>query len=523
MRPSPGPHRGAALWTGLLALAIGACDSESAPKSGPDPIEGLEQAREHELSRLRDRYARAVADHRERRCPRPVLRGEPLPGSAAVDMRAVLEGDEDTAPCLRLLDDLANKQPDWAGAILYDGLPTTQPALVRSGAYARAPGDPAAGTETVERVVATCAPLVERLRRAVAHGDACSPYRPGLECADDLLLRLRVARVVALSAHRRLAAGERRAAAELLLDGLRFGQDLTRGGACMLDAAVGVAMTETLVPVLELLLVMGDGDDTELWLQLQRELERLAASEPPPAALLRGEYETVMIEVFKQRLIDGPAGLRGGVCIDDRRALADVGLPAKPAPPEADAEPLADPLLVWMAYDRAYRFARDACDPEQPPRACVAGLKRTLARARALRRRDPAAYLKKRIGYLLPPGRAAAWAGQADSLAVQLEPERAWREQLLRYGRRHFYYAALRAAASWMHAAAGMQRCPRLSDLQLPAVQVQLENAYSGKQVAAMRLAPGQFAITPRSKPGRSSDQGQRPAVVLRCRRPAGD
>lgn len=522
MRSRPGPCRGVALWTGLLAFAIGACDSDSAKTTAGEPLAGLEQARAHELKRLRDRYARAVAESKQRRCPRPVLRGEPLAGSAAADMRAVLEGDEDTSPCLRLLDDLAKKQPAWAGAILHDGLPKTQPALVRCAAYARRPAA-AAGTETVERLVATCAPLVERLRRAVAHGDACTPYRSGLQCADDLLVRLRVARVVALTAHRLLAAGERRAAAELLLDGLRFGQDLTRGGACMLDAAMGVAMAEALVPVLELVLVMDDGAEPELWLQLQRELERLAASEPPPAALLRGEYETVLLEVFKPQLIEGTAGLRGGVCIHDRRALADAGLPAAAAPPAADAEPLSDPLLVWMAYDRAYRVAREACDPKQPPRACVEGLKRTVARAGTLRRRDPAAYLKKRIGYLLPPGRAAAWAERADALAAQLEPERAWREQLLRYSRRHFYYAALRAAASWLHTAAGMQRCPRLSDLQLPVVQVQLENAYSGKQVAAMRLAPGHFAITPRSRPGRSNDQDQRPAVVLRCSRPAGD
>lgn len=523
MRPSPGPHLTAALWIGLLALAGGGCESDSDRKTDTGPSAAPEQARARELKRLRDRYARAVADNRERSCPRPVLRGEPLPGSAAADMRAVLEGDAETRPCLELLDGLAEKEPGWAGAILHDGLPQTQPALVRCAAYARRPGAAAAGAETVERVVAACAPLVDRLRRAVGHGDACSPYRPGLECADDLLVRLRVARVVALTAHRLLAAGERRAAAELLLDGLRFGQDLTRGGACMLDAAMGVAMAEALVPVLELVLVMDDGADPALWLQLQRELERLAASEPPPAALLRGEYETVLLEVFKPQLIEGPAGLRGGVCIHDRSALADAGLPAAAAPPAAHSEPLSDPLLVWMAYDRAYRFAREACDPKQPPRACVEGLKRILARAGTLRRRDPAAYLKKRIGYLLPPGRAAAWAERADALAAQLEPERAWREMLSRYSRRHFYYAALRAAAAWLNTAAAMGRCPQLSDLQLPAVAAQLTNAYDGSRVEAIELASGHFALLRRPHAGQDTDQSRRPAVVVRCNRPAGD
>jgi len=301
---------------------------------------------QEEIQALEERLSREIGELRVRSCPRPILRGTPLPGTAAQDMVLVTEGGAGLAECYRFLDEF--------GSVLF-----TAPEAEQER-----------GTGLVNRFSEVCRLLPDAIARAVRHGDACSPYRPGVRALPDLRNMLR-----AFEAARQLAAlavldGRPGEAADRFLDLARFLQDLVRGGAPMVLAMLSTSMSrEVLVSDMGQLLARPDLGTGEVE-RIGREVGRLMASEPSLARIVAADTTWLAYEAGLPLLRgpgwEPPAGFSAG----HRMSLSDY---------EPD-------LLPWVAAtgEKGVIFAalmdldgrrREACPVRAAATECIEGLR----------------------------------------------------------------------------------------------------------------------------------------------------
>jgi hypothetical protein len=159
-----------------------------------------------------------VAETKTRTCKRPLLRGQPLPGTAADDLHALAAPTGDLAACDARLAKLGD---------------------IKAAAAAR--------DAKFMAIVQECGPRYEAaLVKAVSHEDACSPYQVGMLTAQSLTSTLRATRVLGVRAVDRAAAGDAAGGLWLVLDAMRFADDLARGHTTLLDLMVAVAATNNL-------------------------------------------------------------------------------------------------------------------------------------------------------------------------------------------------------------------------------------------------------------------------------------
>jgi hypothetical protein len=261
-------------------------------------------ADDEEIAAIAEDTTRMVLAAEAERCPRPVLRGEAVAGSGQPALRAILDGRPDHADCWTFLDRenervaaLVSTVEGWpADPDAVQPTPTGIPPLAE-GWLSVVMGSPVRATPVPleQEALAACGATVRAIRDSIAHEDVCGPY--GLTTSMDQLLLpvVRIARLFPLLARERIRAGDLRGAAEVLLDGIRFGHDLARGPASLLPAMISCAVIAIMVGQLQGLLAQDLGWNDETLVALQAQVETLVQTLPSSDRAARQDPWTVLV------------------------------------------------------------------------------------------------------------------------------------------------------------------------------------------------------------------------------------
>lgn len=322
---------------------------------------------DHLIGKVKAEAYQRFAHNQSASCERQVLRGEPLPGKAFADQYAVQECAEDTKPCLDLHRALSRDD-----VTLLDKF-VVRPAEVQNRYWGMSPLPKSSSKmdETVLGVVETCRPLIARIQRAVRHVDSCSLYLPGTNCNNTHQTQLWALRSLAASALAAAADGDDKRALEMILDGLRFSQDMVRGGVGLLAASASAAAASQTAPVLEAILNRKEPLPEELLNSVLGQLETLLNSEAHPSAMLQGEYLTTVAASLTQELYPDEKNLIGDVCFEP---FPKWKVFETRSPVGADARDAAN--LYWLVLDRCFSEYFAACPPSLSPSECQHGLKK---------------------------------------------------------------------------------------------------------------------------------------------------
>lgn len=432
---------------GTLCALPWACREDPAPPERVTPTEA---------QRLRAAIARLRAAQEAMRCPRPVLRGRPLPGSGEVALAAVAEGREH-ARCLDTVD--AGREALEAALFLtFEGLPAGWPR--RNPWLTLRPSDASAVPPAIEAVAAVCAPLVEDVREAVRYQDACSPYRPGRARPAPARLES-LALALAASARHRWAAEDDRAAAEILLDGLRLLDDLARGGARIEVQAAAVRARTPLAVTLEGLLDRPAPLGPSLPRQIEAELATLAATRPSPSASLRGLWASLLL---------------------------DIDLPGTDLPDDA--------LLPIAGLHLLAEQVATACPADAPAHRCVAALREADARLGELTRLD---------------GRSGALA---ESMVTFVGP---YADHLRQRALRDVVVPGLRTLATWRRVVEATGDCPRLDAFDVEPLRSARRDPFKDGLLKVVPHAEDRFLVSIDGWPDGDDLETAPPGVVLQC------
>jgi len=266
--------------------------------------------------------------NRTRSCPRPPLRGRALPGSADDDVLALIDRSGALAPCYRAV-------------VAHPGLAAE---LSDRATGAARPLDGLVSALTAE-VVSSCGAVVGALERAVGHGDACGVFLPGRRASNDLPGVALLSNAVIARARMLARAGAPLAAARVLLDLVRLGQDLVRGGGGMVEEVLATRLAEWVLPQLVVILE-SPGMDAGGLARLSGEVDGLLASEIDAASRGRAIYGGLGIEGLAPLL--GPPG-----AAEDRQGavLALLGAERLAADWEAGCPPGTAPRTCARRFD----------------------------------------------------------------------------------------------------------------------------------------------------------------------------
>ncbi|MBN1774696.1 MAG: hypothetical protein JXB32_25770 [Deltaproteobacteria bacterium] len=470
------PMRSTMLAAALLAAVSGAACRKSGASA---PL-----VSEAELQALKVKADGMLAEARARRCSRPVLRGEAVPGDAGAALREVLGGVPETRACLERLADGRNIEDLWR-------LDEDLPAAIRDrdGSTPRPLDTAAERAPELRETVAACAGLYERLQRAVAHAEACGPWRQGLGCVESYLPRLRLGQAVAAGAWFRLAEGKLREGLELALDGLRLLQDLERGGAAWIDAAIGAAATLALAPVVEAGLTAAAGD-AELLDEAVRQLGVLLETEAHPRELLAGEYLGGVLFAADPAVL-GAAAVPDGL----RCRVPDYGEGRVLRGPTVGADVRDDFALNWLALDRMFDGWQGACPAGSLPLDCREGLERLYEGWRERASRNPETFLKDLLGQAVATDPHAKFRAQVLDvlLGVGSSPGR-W---VTTHGRRRFLLGALRLQAAWLRQAGGTGACPGVEAFEVGPLAALRTDPFAGRPIVVHPDGAGGFVFRP--------------------------
>lgn len=479
----------------LLAIAATAGSCSEPRKSDVDPLAHLPIMSQLPLIEkdLLDRAQKNAS----KSCPRPVLRGEPLPDRAADDMVGVIESDDWDTGCRELLDERAD---DLFDALFHErddepaGLPPRRLDTSRSL------DDSASRQPIVAQALELCSPKVVMLQRATRHEDACSPYLPGVRCSPSYmtLLRLSLAAVAGSRAHMRL--GQQREAFETLADAIRFAQDFHRGGTSLIEAMIGAVVITRAASTIELQLNHERPVGPEVLAQIDRELEALVASEPHPSAFLRGDQLSMVVYLILPEA-KGPDWTPPGGWAEtcDRTMATGTGSEAA--------------LALVVAHRNLLRLDR-ACPPEATPRACAKGLERLARRLEA----DAAERgVASRILEML-----TAADSEDEYLRQVVEVLDAIGTPMLgkyvaRQGQSRFYLAALRLHAQYRMLAEQRGTCPGAGAFDAPPLADLRTETFSGGTMRVEPIGEGRFAVRPPPEVDAMFEENDRPAIVIDC------
>ena len=262
-----------------------------------------------------------------RHCPRPVLRGTARPGSG--EAAALRAREAMAAPACSAVFERQD-----------------QPAL---------------------DALAPCLPAVDALREAVSHEDLCSPWRAGIRANAAFLPLVRLGRLVSAKARALLDARQNPQAATLLLDAVRFSQDLARGGPSIVTAAIGHSIYNAVKPQLGQLLAQ-QHETPGLASQLAAELIALQGTEPDMHLLLRGEVLYSQLHGILSPL-KGPDWVPPG-------GFESHGPPSPLSQegPTFTSSVEGDMVLAWVAFDRFAKRLIGACPAGSTLDRCLSGL-----------------------------------------------------------------------------------------------------------------------------------------------------
>ena len=287
-----------------------------------------------------------------------------------------------------------------------------------------------------------------------------------------------------------ISAGRPRAAAELLLDGLRLCQDFHRGGTSLIETMLATAAAEDLQRMLEQLLNHKAPLGAELAAQLESELGTLVASQPHPATTLAGEMRSMALYA-----------LLPGANPEDWQPPGGWGKGADPAsfrPPLRSIQavhPTDAVVLGWLAMRGLWREVLAGCTPADPPVACYERLRR-VGRAKAAAGLDELDAVRTALEVAFSPERKRALRRKIIQI-LQGVAAPAFDRYVARQGAGLFSLQALRLAAAYRQRAEAAGRCPDAAVFAAPALAALRRDPYSGRPIRVETLAPARFALRP--------------------------
>lgn len=315
------------------ALVVG-CKGASEPPPRPRLVT------DEELVQLEARLMARITAARPTACVRPVLRGEPVAGSATPKILTLIEQTGEIKSCT-------------------SALPNDDHAKVRQMIDERQPA--------VRELEGRCgAPLAAMIHEAVVHGDACSPYQVGHRAHGELLPALQAARLVGLHSRRLADEGKPEAALWTLLELAAFSQDMARGSSGNVVRQVSsVLPTEAgdqAMAILNMSALSPAGLDA-----LSTGVDRLLSAMPSFSETLLSEIDTFGLQDYLPKLKPKgwipPGGWIHGY---DEHTAKSVGAPF--------LDPREEAGFMLVANEvQAAKFVQ-ACPPSATVRSCHDGL-----------------------------------------------------------------------------------------------------------------------------------------------------
>ena len=416
-------------------------------------------------------------------CPRPVLRGTPLPGKAAEDIIAVVEtrGEDDT--CASALSSLDER---WVLEHCADNSGAAEDGFPRRRLCAISPKEFAAGSwalEDFESRRARCQSTLDALHRAVAHEDACSPYLPGVRKVEDYGKKYRrLTSLIVMTALKNDRAGETQKSVESLLDLLRFNQDLHRGGTSLAEVEVAREVSTAAISALERLLDRPEPLGAPLLAQIDKELAALIASAPLP-------YEFLVGDTASSALYDA----------------LPMTLGPRWSPPGKRIGALSGPSFYsettgrrWLVALRGVKLAFErACGPSDSNRACAQRMEALAAEARD---RFPAEQksIRQWLDWIRDPKSAPPTGHTPLSLFVVAGED--YSSCIREHGQTQFYLGALRLLARYRALAEETSSCPGIEAFDRTDFSDARIDPYSGEPLRVEAVGPGRFVVSSKEK-----------------------
>ncbi len=487
------------LW---VALAAAGCEDSDLPRLPDGAIEKpVRLTSDEELAAFEREFSARVEQNRARRCPRPVLRGEPLPGEAAPLIASVVEGTIGKGPCAEALQRSAQ---DLERALfeLDPAAPDKPPSrLLATRNDALLP----------QELGASCLKELAAMREAVRRADGCSPYLPGLRGQPSYLGLVRIVRLSLLESWRDLDAGRTKESLERSLDTLRFLQDFQRGGTSLIETIVGASVGWPHLRLIERALSRPEPLGEALLHQIERELGLLCAGQPHPSDVFSAEELNFalfsLLPVAKGPAWSPPGGWGAG---------AEPPTPRSEFSPD-EIHPNDVAVLTLEAYRRLVRSWARACPAGSLPAKCRAGLKQF---TRELAQKESTTQMVGQALRLLTsrkkiPKIREMIVGILEGVAAP-SFGRYWAKMAIA----NFQLAALRLVAAWRLQAEASGTCPGLEafrDGNLAALAVDPD---TGTPLRIERK-DDRIEVRPNEPLGLDAEQAQEPVLTGACPRRA--
>jgi hypothetical protein len=463
-------------------------------KKTPDLLVDIKERRSFQT-----RVELAVKANVKQRCPRPVLRGDPVDGAAA---RNIVPLVEPTSAVRRCLEVVRRRQPALGAALYY---PSKQRPPGYPDRYVSRPFEGVTqGEVAVVAAARACGAAAKHLHKAVSRRDGCSPYRPGVRCSPRWIELLRVSKGLAAQARLALINGHKRKGLTLLLDLLRLSQDLGRGGTSWMVSNVAHAVAEIALPLLEQALNETTGFTPALLADVRRQLSVLLNSEPHPAGALRGEYLSVILETLLPQFATKGWKVPGVGCV------VKMSAPKASRRERRSVEAWKD---VWALHALVYeQIARDmglVCPASATPQFCAQALTRLTSRYKRLGARA-FPRLQSRLSSATARRRDPGFA------ALMALPSANARLVAVGSGRR-VALAGLVLSAAYRELVLGRKACLGIAVFDEEPLKSLRRDPYSAKRLSVVQVAPGRFLVqSPAMKKAVGRAKG--PAVIISCR-----
>lgn len=473
----------------IAVIAFSLNEKLEHPERIKDPYRELGQ--DERLDRIEQDFLRAAEDNRNRKCPRPILRGEPVAGPAADDMRAVIEGEGDCFDAIeRMSQHLveANFSPSESR---FDSFPPREMKTIRP------PSDPEAEIEGLEETMALCEPIIDQLRTSTHHEDACSPYLPGVRVSPEYYLNLiRLTNLMIARARIDLEAGRWEEAVLPMLDIIRFGQDMHRGGTEILPAMVATATARMATTMLESILSDPREIPPKVLDRMESELANLIETEPHPWSFLQGINLFIAIYGLMPAY-KGPDWIPPGGKSDDF-----------PEAKEASLEEKIDLDLsrrLSLIYDMA-------CPKSKTPYSCTRSLKKFVRKMETQHLLDKLAEdTEKEIGRELP--------GRGERLSRDLIRSTILsnRPFVPAHGRTRFRLGALLLATRYRSLSQNEGRPLEREAFLEPPLDALREDPFSGRPMKIEEISKGRFVLSPPVRIYVDDNKHSQPSIYLSC------
>jgi hypothetical protein len=483
---------------GCLAVTVlQGCPADSKPPKPNLVIADLipEQecnAMEKEILALASRLA-------DQSCPRPVLRGQASQGRAESRIDALIDTSAIPRPC----KDLLGK----GGEHGFEGVYTNsvmRALFVVPADYVEAEDGPTPffPLRTVSEVDDSakfkslrqaCRPAMRHLQQAIGVKDACSPYVVGKQNdhPDTIVYVVRLVKVALLEATLLAKAGKVAEAFSLLLDLVRFGQDINRGGTNLILSMVNASAIG--LPALEVvgnLLNKGGRIGAETLQGLQKELTILLGSQPDIGKVLLGEHLAfLLMHALPLTKPDGwmpPGGLYQNSEYNGTYEYM---------------RPFARLVLLW-GYERMKRY-QALCADTAWLAECVEKIKSFETEDDALRATEcadaPGGCLEK----LFPKVAAGVLGNEKEKLQARqrlvqlcyLEWNIEVGDYVRKIGRVVFSLGAARLHAAFRERFDATRQCPTLQDFDRPPLLKLRTDPYSGKPMQIVQVDPRRYRL----------------------------